>query len=128
MFCTRCGTQLPEGARFCTSCGVPTGAVASGGVRPEGGFYAASPYAGGASAGSAETGSAGAAGPQGGAGDAWFAPAAHRRLRRVIARKKIAGVCAGFAEYFEMDVTLMRLIWVILLVVPPNIAVIAYLI
>jgi phage shock protein C len=25
--------------------------------------------------------------------------------------KKIAGVCAGFARYFEMDVTLMRVIW-----------------
>jgi len=25
--------------------------------------------------------------------------------------KKIAGVCAGFARYFEVDVTLMRVIW-----------------
>ena len=28
-----------------------------------------------------------------------------------MAQKKIAGVCAGFAEYFDMDVTLVRLIW-----------------
>ena len=28
-----------------------------------------------------------------------------------MAHKKIAGVCAGFAEYFDMDVTLVRLIW-----------------
>jgi phage shock protein C len=34
-----------------------------------------------------------------------------RRLKRVMAKKKIAGVCAGFAEYFDMDVTLVRLIW-----------------
>jgi phage shock protein C len=31
---------------------------------------------------------------------------------------KIAGVCAGLAAYFEADVTLVRLIWVILSVVP----------
>ena len=27
--------------------------------------------------------------------------------------KKIAGVCAGFARYFEVDVTLMRILWII---------------
>jgi phage shock protein C len=25
--------------------------------------------------------------------------------------KKIAGVCAGFARYFEVDISLMRVIW-----------------
>jgi phage shock protein PspC (stress-responsive transcriptional regulator) len=25
--------------------------------------------------------------------------------------KKIAGVCAGFARYFDVDVTLMRVLW-----------------
>jgi len=28
--------------------------------------------------------------------------------------KKIAGVCAGFARYFDCDVTLMRVIWLII--------------
>ena len=28
--------------------------------------------------------------------------------------KKIDGVCAGIAEYFDMDATLVRLIWVLL--------------
>jgi len=28
--------------------------------------------------------------------------------------KKIAGVCAGFARYFDCDPTLMRVIWLIL--------------
>jgi len=28
--------------------------------------------------------------------------------------KKIAGVCGGFAEYLDMDPTLVRLIWVIM--------------
>jgi len=37
-----------------------------------------------------------------------------RRLRRLMTEKKIAGVCAGFAEYFETDVTLMRIIWLVL--------------
>jgi len=27
--------------------------------------------------------------------------------------KKIAGVCAGFAHYFGVDVTLMRILWLI---------------
>ena len=27
--------------------------------------------------------------------------------------KKIAGVCAGFARYFGVDVTLMRILWII---------------
>lgn len=28
--------------------------------------------------------------------------------------KKIAGVCAGFARYFDVDVTLVRVLWLIL--------------
>jgi phage shock protein C len=27
--------------------------------------------------------------------------------------RKIAGVCLGFAEYFDVDVTLVRLVWLI---------------
>jgi phage shock protein C len=53
--------------------------------------------------------------------------AAPRRLRRIAAGKKIAGVCNGYAEYFDMDVTLMRVIWVGLLLVPPHLGLIAYL-
>jgi phage shock protein C len=36
---------------------------------------------------------------------------ARRRLLRPRAQRKIAGVCAGFAEYFDLDVTLVRLVW-----------------
>jgi phage shock protein C len=32
---------------------------------------------------------------------------------------KIAGVCAGVARYLDLDVTLVRLIWVLLVVFPP---------
>ena len=31
---------------------------------------------------------------------------------------KIAGVCAGFARYFGLDVTLVRVLWVVLTVFP----------
>ena len=84
MFCTRCGTNIGEAARFCINCGHPTAPAAQ------------------------------------------VAPA--RKLRRIIAHKKLAGVCAGFAEYFDMDVTLMRLIWVGLLLIPPSIGIFAYII
>ena len=55
-------------------------------------------------------------------------PLPGRRLRRVLAEKKIAGVCAGFAEYFDMDVTLMRLLWLALLLIPPFPAVFIYIV
>ena len=29
------------------------------------------------------------------------------------ANRKIAGVCAGFAEYFDLDVTVVRVVWLI---------------
>ena len=88
MFCTSCGSQLADTAKFCTNCGKST--------------------------------APGAPGPA--------AAAAPRRLRRILREKKVAGICAGFAEYFETDITLMRLIWVALLLVPPHIGLIAYIV
>ena len=38
---------------------------------------------------------------------------ARKRLVRPRVDRKIAGVCAGFAEYFDLDVTLVRLAWLI---------------
>jgi phage shock protein C len=38
---------------------------------------------------------------------------ARKRLVRPRVGRKIAGVCLGFAEYFDIDVTLVRLIWLI---------------
>src|SRR5713101_9424709 len=40
-------------------------------------------------------------------------PAPHERLVRVREGKKIAGVCAGFARYLGMDVTLVRIVWLV---------------
>jgi phage shock protein C len=43
---------------------------------------------------------------------------AQRRLTRLPADGKIAGVCAGIANYLNTDVTLVRLAWVILSIFP----------
>lgn len=43
---------------------------------------------------------------------------AARRLTRIPSAGKIAGVCAGIANYFNTDVTVVRLLWVILSIVP----------
>jgi len=59
---------------------------------------------------------------------AYAVDAPARRLYRIRSRKKIAGVCAGFAEYFGLDVTLVRLIWIGLLLMPPSIGLIGYII
>ena len=37
-----------------------------------------------------------------------------KRLSRPMNRKKIAGVCAGFADYLDVDVTLVRILWLTL--------------
>ena len=53
-----------------------------------------------------------------------------KRLRRPAAGRKIAGVCAGFAEYFEVDVTLVRLAWLVLSILPGAVfgGIVAYLV
>ena len=35
-----------------------------------------------------------------------------KRLYRVNEGKKLCGVCMGLSEYFEIDVTIVRLLWV----------------
>ena len=41
-----------------------------------------------------------------------------KRLLRNRAAGRIAGVCAGIADFLEVDVTLVRLAWVVLSIVP----------
>jgi phage shock protein C len=41
-----------------------------------------------------------------------------RRLRRSTIDVRIAGVCAGIAEYLDVDRTVVRLVWVMLTIVP----------
>ena len=102
MFCTQCGTQIDNSSRFCSNCGKPT----SPDVAPAHDFAVPPPPLPFAEppAAAYET----------------------KKLRRIMSEKKIAGVCAGYAEYFGIDITLMRLSWVGLLLIPPNIGIIAY--
>ena len=41
-----------------------------------------------------------------------------KRLFRVPGEGRVAGVCAGLARYLDADVTLIRLAWVVLSIVP----------
>jgi phage shock protein C len=45
-------------------------------------------------------------------------PPIHKRLMRSSTDCKIAGVCGGIAEYLEVDSTIVRLIWVLLVIFP----------
>ena len=45
-------------------------------------------------------------------------PREEARLSRPMSEAKIAGVCAGFARYLGVDVTVVRIIWVVLAVCP----------
>ena len=38
-----------------------------------------------------------------------------------------AGVCSGFAHYLDVDVTLVRIVWVILAFMPPGVGAVGYL-
>jgi phage shock protein PspC (stress-responsive transcriptional regulator) len=42
-----------------------------------------------------------------------LAPKARQRLMRPQQGRTIAGVCLGFAEYFDLDVTIIRIVWLI---------------
>lgn len=37
-----------------------------------------------------------------------------KRLTRSSTDRKIAGVCAGMAEYFNIDPTIVRIVWAVL--------------
>src|SRR5262245_9147305 len=46
------------------------------------------------------------------------APGTPRRLVRLPSQGRIAGVCAGLADYLNTDVTRVRLAWVLLSIIP----------
>lgn len=50
-----------------------------------------------------------------------------KRLYRNINNKMIGGVCSGLADYFELDPTLIRVIWLVL-VLAGGTGVLAYII
>ena len=41
----------------------------------------------------------------------------NRRLTRSLSDKKIFGVCGGLARYFNVDPTIIRVIWAVLILV-----------
>ena len=53
---------------------------------------------------------------------------ARKRLMRPRTGRKIAGVCAGFAEYFDLDVTLVRVLWLVAIFIPTCIGLFGYVI
>jgi phage shock protein C len=85
MYCTRCGVELDENVRYCSSCGTATAQAAC-----------------------------------------VDAPARYPRLSRPYYDKKIAGVCSGFARYLGLDVTLVRVLWLVLIFFPVPVGLIAY--
>ena|SRR5579884_1118870 len=87
MYCTQCGTEIPDGSNFCSRCGCALDPNAP--PRP-------APHA--------------------------------RRLSRSVYDKKIAGVCAGFARYLGIDVTLVRIVWLVLAISPIPFGIIGYIV
>jgi len=51
-----------------------------------------------------------------------------KRLYRSNKNRMIAGVCGGLAEYFNIDPTIVRLIWVLLTLMSVGAGVLAYII
>ena len=50
-------------------------------------------------------------------GSALFSPPSSRKpLARSRSNRKIAGVCAGFADYLDLDPTLVRILWAMLVI------------
>ena len=88
MYCTKCGDQLDDLARFCPQCGSTTGR----GVR--------APVVG----------------------------EVYNRLSRPRDDRKLAGVCAGIARYMGVDVTLVRILMVVLAIWPPGVGLIVYIV
>lgn len=50
-----------------------------------------------------------------------------KELKRSRTNRMIAGVCGGIGEYFEIDPTVVRLVWVVVTVLTSGIGILAYL-
>jgi phage shock protein C len=51
-----------------------------------------------------------------------------KKLIRPREGRRIAGVCAGVANYFDMDVTLVRILWILITILPPVPGIVAYIV
>lgn len=56
------------------------------------------------------------------------APAPPKKLYRLPKEGKVAGVCAGLADYLELDVTLVRLVFVVLTLASGGFGVLIYIV
>lgn len=50
----------------------------------------------------------------------------YRRLYRSGKNRILGGVCGGVSEYFKMDLTLIRILWVIIVFFPPGLGILMY--
>ena len=62
------------------------------------------------------------------ASSSWSTTVPRQVLRRSRTDKKIAGVCAGIARYMGVDVTLVRILMLVLALCPPGTGIIAYIV
>ena len=53
---------------------------------------------------------------------------ARKRLMRPRIGRKIAGVCLGVAEYFDLDATLVRLVWAIFAILGAPVGIVGYIV
>ena len=53
---------------------------------------------------------------------------ARQRLARPRQGRKVAGICLAFAEYFDLDVTLIRVVWAIATVLTFPFGLLAYIV
>ncbi len=51
-----------------------------------------------------------------------------KKLRKSIVDRKVCGVCGGVAEYFNIDSTLVRLIWLIVGIASVGTGLLAYIV
>ncbi len=102
MLCPKCGVEVSSGSRFCAVCGTAVApATAASGYAPVEGAWGAPPPPGSAFppyAGQAPVGNGRAYGG---------------RLVRPRHPRMIAGVCSGIALYYGWDVTLIRIVTVV---------------
>ena len=85
MYCNACGKQIPDIAKFCDGCGKTVAGTAPAPAPDQGNTYQPP------------------ANPYRG------------RLIRPQQGRKFKGVCLAVANYLDVDVTLIRIIWLVLL-------------
>lgn len=102
MFCTNCGTEVQDKVNFCPNCGKSVAA-------PHNPNFSQQNF-------NTQTGAS-------------YSRAEEpvRKLERSMNDKWIAGVCSGFARYFGVDLTLVRLVWLATVILAGT-GVLAYLI